>query len=326
MKAIVYTQYGSPDVLHLASIEKPVPAEGQILVQIYAASLNAADRYLLRGQPFMFRAESGLKRPRRTVLGADIAGRVEAVGPGVSAFRPGDEVYGDLSGCGLGGFAEYVAVPENIMATKPANLSWEQAAAVPMAAVTALQGLRKGQIQAGQKVLIHGASGGVGTFAVQIARELGAHVTAVCSARKAAQARELGAERIIDYQTTDFAREDVRYDLIFAVNGDRSVFEYRRALRPGGRCIVAGGSMRQIFQAMLLGPLLARFDDRRVGNLLAQPSQDDLTLLAEWLGSGRLVPLIDRCYTLDEVPQAMHDFETSATHGKIIIVMPRASA
>src|SRR5688572_6664592 len=220
MKAIVYTQYGPPDVLQLKEIEKPTPKDNEVLVKICAASVNAYDWHYMRADPFLVRLMGGLFRPRNPRLGADIAGRVEAVGSNVTQFRPGDEVYGDLAASGNGAFAEYAAVPEHALVLKPANLSFEQAAAVPMAAVTALQGLRDaGKLQPGQKVLINGASGGVGTFAVQIAKYFGAEVTAVCSTRNIDLVRSLGADHVIDYKRDDFTQNGQRYDLILAVNG-----------------------------------------------------------------------------------------------------------
>src|SRR5512147_488979 len=220
MKAIVYTEYGSPDVLELKEVAKPAPKDDDILVKVYAVSANAADLHLLRADPFLIRLSSGLLKPKNTILGSDIAGRVEAVGSNAKQFKPGDEVFGDISGCGWGGFAEYACISETALALKPANLSFEEAAAVPMAAVTALQGIRyAGGIRPGQKVLIHGASGGVGSFAVQLAKAFGAEVTAVCSTRNVEQARKLGADHVIDYTRENFTQSGQQYDLIFAANG-----------------------------------------------------------------------------------------------------------
>ena len=247
MKAIVYTEYGSPDVLQFKEVVKPAPKQDEVLVKVYAVSVNAADIHLLRADPFLIRLSSGLLKPKNNILGSDIAGRVEAIGSAVKQFKPGDKVFGDISGCGWGGFAEYVCARENALALKPANLSFEEAAAVPMAAVTALQGLRsKGQIQPGQKVLINGASGGVGSFAVQIAKAFGAEVTAVCSTRNFDRARSIGADHVIDYTKEDFARNGQEYDLILAANGDRSISDYRRALTPRGAYVMTGGAMSQM--------------------------------------------------------------------------------
>ncbi len=288
-----------------------------------AASVNAADWRIVRADPFLSRFMSGLLKPKNTIPGADVAGRVEAVGRSVTRFRPGDEVFGDLSACGWGAFAEYVCADENALALKPANLTFEQAAAVPLAAVTALQGLRdKGQIKAGQKVLIHGASGGVGTFAVQIARAFGAEVTAVCSTTKVDMVRSLGADRVIDYTQGDFTRNGQRYDVILAANGDRSMFEYKRALAPTGRYVVTGGSMAQLLQAMLLGPLFSMAGHQKMGNMQARPNQKDLAFLKELLEAGNLVPVIDRSYPLSETAEAIRYLEAGHARGKVVITMP----
>jgi NADPH:quinone reductase-like Zn-dependent oxidoreductase len=257
MKAIVYTEYGPPDVLQLKEVEKPTPKDNEVLIKVHAASVNYSDWAFVRGEPFMVRLMgSGLLKPKNTILGADIAGRVEAVGRSVKQFQPGDEVFGDLSECGWGGFAEYVSVPENALTLKPANMTFEEAAAVPQAALVALQGLRdKGQIQPGQKVLINGASGGIGTFAVQIAKSFGAEVTGVCSTRNLDMVRSIGADHVIDYTQEDFTQNGQRYDLILAAGGYRSIFDYKRALSPKGIYVSTGGSMAQTFQAMLLGPV-----------------------------------------------------------------------
>ena len=322
MKAVVYTKYGSPDVLQLKEVEKPTPKDGEVLIRIHAASANAADRHLLRGDPFLLRFAYGLLKPKWQILGSDIAGRVEAVGKNVREFQPGDEVFGDLSGCGLGGFAEHVAVPEHVVAPKPENMTFEQAAAVPMAAVTALQGLRdKGQIQPGQKVLIHGASGGVGTFAVQIAKAFRAEVTAVCSTRKVDLVRSIGADHVIDYTQEDFTKNGQRYDLILAANGNRSMFEYKRALAPTGRYVVTGGSMAQLFQAMLLGPLLSTAGRQNMGNVLARPNQEDLACMKELLEAGKVIPVIDRCYPLSETAEAIRYLEAGHARGKVVITV-----
>jgi NADPH:quinone reductase-like Zn-dependent oxidoreductase len=322
MKAVVYTKYGSPDVLQLKEVEKPTPKDNEVLIRIHAASANAADWRLLRGDPFLLRLGYGLLKPNNTILGADIAGRVEAVGNNVTQFQPGDEVFGDISGCGLGGFAEYVSVPEHAVISKPASMTFEEAAAVPMAAVTALQGLRdKGQIQPGQKVLIHGASGGVGTFAVQIAKAFRAEVTAVCSTRKVDLVRSIGADHVIDYTQEDFTKNGQRYDLILAANGNRSMFEYKRALAPTGRYVVTGGSMAQLFQAMLLGPLLSTAGRQNMGNVLARPNQKDLACMKELLEAGKVIPVIDRCYPLSETAEAIRYLEAGHARGKVVITV-----
>ena len=323
MKAIVYTKYGAPDVLELKEVEKPTPRDDEVLVKLHAVSANAADLHLLRGDPFLLRLVSGLLKPKNTILGADIAGRVEAVGKNVKEFQPGDEVFGDISACGWGGFAEYVCARENALVLKPACLTFEQAAAVPMAAVTALQGLRhKRQIQPGQKVLINGASGGVGTFAVQIAKSFGAEVTAVCSTRNVAMARSLGADHVIDYTQEDFTKNGQRYDLILAVNGYQSISDYQRALSPAGMYVMSGGSGAQMSQAMLLGPWISMTGSKKMGNLLAKPNQKDLVFVKELLEAGKVVPVIDRRYTtLSEVPEAIRYLEAGHAQGKVVITL-----
>lgn len=324
MKAIVYIKYGSPDVLQLKEVEKPTPKDDEILIKIQAASINAADLHLLRADPFLVRLDSGLLKPKHQILGADIAGRVEALGKNVKQFKTGDDVFGDVSACGWGGFAEYVCARENALALKPSNLTFEQTAAVPMAAVTALQGLRdKGQIQPGQKVLINGASGGVGTFAVQIAKSFGAEVTAVCSPRNLDMARSLGADHIIDYTQEDFTQNGQRYDLILAANGNRSLSEYRRVLSPRGIYVMTGGSMTQIFQAMLLGPWISMTGSQKMGNLLAMPNNKDLAIMKELLEAGKVIPVIDRCYTLSEVPAAFRYLEEGHAKGKVVITVEK---
>jgi NADPH:quinone reductase-like Zn-dependent oxidoreductase len=322
MKAVIYTKYGPPEVLQLKDVEKPAPTDYEVLVKIYAASPNAADWRLLRADPFLARFYSGLLRPKYRILGADIAGEVEAVGKNVKQFKPGDEVFGDLANWGWGGFAEYVCVHENALVLKPANISFEAAAAAPMAAITALQGLRdKGRIQPGQTVLINGASGGVGTFAVQISKAFGAEVTAVCSTRNLDMARSLGADHVIDYTQEDFTRTGQRYDLILAANGYHSIFEYRRALSPGGTYVMTGGSIAQMFQAMLLGPLISMIGNKKMGNLIAKANQKDLAFLKELLNAGKVKPVIDRRYTLNEVPEALRYLEEGHAKGKVVITV-----
>src|SRR5205809_5019552 len=257
MKAIVHTHYGSPDILQLKEVARPTPKEDEVLVKVHAASVNAGDWHLLRGKPFLMRLMGyGLLKPKNKILGSDIAGRVEAVGRNVKQFQSGDEVFGNTAKSGFGGFAEYVSVPENALVLKPTTISFEEAAAVPQAALTALQGLRdKGHIQKGQKVLIHGAGGGIGTFAVQLAKAFGAEVTAVCSTRNVDMVRLIGADPVIDYTQEDFTKNGQRYDLILAVNGYHSIFDYKRALSPRGIYVMTGGSGALLSQVMFLGPL-----------------------------------------------------------------------
>ncbi len=322
MKAIVIEEYGSPDVLQLKEVERPAPKEGEVLIKIHAAGTNAADWRLMRADPFFIRLNSGLRKPKTPILGADIAGRVETLGPGASRFQVGDAVYGELSDSGLGGFAEYVCAPENILALMPANLSFEKAAAVPMAAVTALQGLRDvGGIQEGQKVLIHGASGGVGTFAVQIAKAYGTEVTAVCSTSKIETARKLGADHVIDYKKEDFSKSGQQYDLILIANGDRPLSDYEQALAPAGTMVVSGFSMRQLFGAMLLGSLKSRSGGKSIRALSAKANRADLESVTAWIENGKVTPVVDRCYPLSEVPEAIRYLEGGHADGKVVISM-----
>lgn len=321
MKAIVYTKYGSPDVLQLKEVAKPEPKDNQVLVKVHAASANALDyrRFEATSALGRFMDEVLLKAINK-VLGADIAGRVEAVGANVKQFHPGDEVFGVSAGS-MGGFAEYACAAENNVALKPANLSFEAAAAVPVAALTALQGLRdKGQIQPRQKILIHGSSGGVGTFAVQIAKSFGAEVTAVCSTQNLDLMRSIGADHVIDYTKEDFTNEGQRYDLILAVNGHHPILDYRRALSPKGICIVVGGSLSQVFQAMLLGPLVSRAGSKKMGFMgIAKTNQKDLVFMEELLVAGRVAPVIDRCYPLSEVAEAIRYLVEVHARGKVVI-------
>ncbi len=320
MKAVVYTKYGSPDVLQLKEVETPTPKDDEVLVKVHAASVNAADWHLLRGEPFMVRLMFGLLKPKHKILGADVAGRVEAVGRNVKQFQPGDEVFGDISECGWGGFAEYVCARENALMLKPANISFEEAAAVPLAAVTALQGLRdKGQIQPGQKVLINGASGGVGTFAVQIAKSFGAEVTGVCSTRKLDMVRSIGADHVVDYTQEDFTKNGQRYDLIIAANGYHSILDYKRALSPKGIYVMTGGSTAQIFQGLLLGPWISMTGSKKLRSLTAKPNQKDLVFVKELLEAGKVVPVIDRRYPLSEAPEALRYLEEGHAKGKVVI-------
>lgn len=322
MKAIVYTQYGSPDVLEMKEVEKPTPRDDEVLIHVSATAVNAADWHLLRGDPLLLRLFSGFLKPKRQILGGDVAGRVEAIGRNVKQFQPGDEVFGDLSGCGRGCFAEYVCAPEDALVLKPARLTFEEAAAVPFAGVTALQGLRdKGQIKSGQKVLIQGAGGGVGTFAVQIAKAFGAEVTGVCSARNVEVVRALGANHVIDYTQEDFTQGGQQYDVILAANGDHPIWAYKRALRPGGNSVVIGGSDAQIYQSMFWGPLISMTGKKKMGNLLMRPNRNDLLFLKELLEAGKVVPVIDRRYPLRETAEAIRYLEEGHARGKVVITM-----
>jgi NADPH:quinone reductase-like Zn-dependent oxidoreductase len=323
MKAIVSTKYGSPDVLQLKEVEKPTPRDNEVLVKVHAASVNAGDWHLLRGKPFLMRLMGyGLLKPKYRILGSDIAGRIEVVGRNVTQFQAGDEVFGNTAKYGFGDFAEYVSVPEDALVLKPTTLSFEEAAAVPQAALVALQGLRdKGQIKPGQKILIYGASGGIGTFAVQIATSFGAEVTAVCSTRNLDMARSIGADYVIDYTKEDFTRNGQQYDLILAVNGYHSIFDYKRALRPRGMYVMTGGSSAQMFQAMLLGPLISMTGRQKMGNSAHKPNQKDLLFMKELLEAGKVVPVIDRRYPLHETAEAIRYLEEGHARGKVVITV-----
>lgn len=326
MKAIIYTQYGSPDVLQFKDIEKPTPKDNEVLVKIQAASANALDWHFMRAEPFLARLENGLFKPKETKLGADFAGRVEAVGSRVTQFQPGDEVFGSSFGRGLGAFAEYVCVSEDVVVLKPADVSFENAAAIPTAALTAVQGLRdKGQIQSGQKVLINGASGGVGTFAVQIAKAFGAEVTAVSSTRNLDMVRSIGADHTIDYTREDFTNNSQKYDLIYCAVGNHSISDYMRALKPQGVCVIAGfTSLRLLFQHMILGPRKSKVGGQRLGpSGTVNPNKADLLFMQELLESGKVVPVIDRCYPLNETAEAIRYLETGRARGKIVIQVGR---
>ncbi len=322
MKAIVYTKYGPPDVLQLKEVEKPTPKEDEVLIKIHAAALNQGDWYALTGKPFMVRLTGGLLKPKDKILGMDVAGRIEAVGVNVKQFQVGDEVFGDISWSGKGAYAEYVAVPENVLALKPANIPFEETAAAPVSAVVALQALRDtGQIQPGQKVLINGASGGVGSFAVQIAKYYGTEVTAVCSTGKIDMVRSIGADHVIDYTQEDFTQNGLRYDLIIGVNGYHPLSDYKSALSPRGTYACIGGTMAQIFQSLLLGPLMSKKGGKQLKNVLAKQSQKDLVVLKELLEAGKVISVIDRRYTLSEVPEAFRYFGEGHAKGKIIITV-----
>ncbi len=322
MKAIVRDKYGSPDVLELREIDTPVTGNDEVLVNVQAASVNAGDWHLLRADPFFMRLMGfGMLRPKNKILGADIAGRVEAVGANVKRFQPGDEVFGDISECGWGGFAEYVAVSEDALALKPSNLTFDEAAAIPLAAVTALQALRdKGKVQPGHKVLINGASSGVGTFAVQIAKALGAEVTGVSSTRNLEMVRSIGADHVIDYTQEDVTQNGQQYDVIVDTAAFRSIADYRRALAPGGIYVLIGGSTGRIFQVLFQGPLISR-KGKKFGMLMAKPKSEDLNVIKELVESGKVVPVIDRRYPLSEVPEAIRYLETKHARGKVVITV-----
>jgi NADPH:quinone reductase-like Zn-dependent oxidoreductase len=320
MKAVVRETYGSPDVLHVEEVPQPLVRDDDVLVRVHAAAANAGDWHVLRGTPFPIRFVTGLRTPTCKIIGTDIAGRVDAVGRNVTQFRPGDEVFGELSRCGFGAYAEFAVAPEKALALKPANLSFEEAATLPTAGCTALQGLRKGRIQDARRVLINGASGGVGTFAVQIAKAFGTEVTAVCSTNNVGAMRSIGADHTIDYTQVDFATRGERYDLILAANGDRTIWEYRRALTADGCYVMTGGSNRQLTDALLFGRLLS-MRRQRFGNLLVRPNQADLLVLKELCETGKIRPVIDRRFPLSDVASAVRYVEDGHARGKVVITM-----
>jgi NADPH:quinone reductase-like Zn-dependent oxidoreductase len=320
MKAAIYTRYGPPDVVQIEDVEKPVPKDNEVLIKVRAASVNALDWHRMRGAPFLARLGEGLRKPKDPRLGADIAGRVEAVGNNVTQFQPGDEVFGAWTGS----FAEYASVPENRVALKPTNSSFEEAAAVPVAAITALQGLRdKGHIHSGQKVLVNGASGGVGTFAVQIAKSFGTEVTGVCSTRNLAMVRSIGADHVIDYTQEDFTRNGQHYDLIYDAVGNRSVSDYQRALNPKGACVIAGfQNLQRLFEHVVLRPLRSKTGNKKVGLMgIAKMNQKDLVYVKELLEAGKVVPVIDRRYPLSGTAEALRYLEEGHARGKVVITI-----
>jgi len=323
MKAIVCGAYGSPDVLRLQEVAKPVPKDDEVLVRVHAASVNARDWRYMRANPVFLRLMGGsFLRPKNPILGVDVAGRVEAVGTAVRQLRPGDEVFGYLSRYRGGTFAEYACAGEDEVAVKPANLSFEQAAAVPLAVCTALQGLRdKGNLQPGQRVLVQGASGGVGTFAVQIGKALGAEVTGVCSTRNLDMVRSIGADHVIDYTKEDFTRRGTQYDLILAVNGYHPISDYLRSLTPEGVYVVAGGSMRQLFEAALQARRSPRVGSPKTHVVTLVHKQEDLVFLRGLLESGQVKPVIDGSYPLRRTAEALRYFEETHARGKVVITV-----
>ena len=305
-------------MVQITDVEKPVPKDNEVLIRVRAASVNPLDWHFMRGTPYVVRLGAGLRRPKITRLGVDLAGQVEAVGGNVTQCKPGDEVFGACRGA----FAGYVCAVEDKLAPKPANLSFEDAAAVPVAALSALQGLRdKGRIQRGHKVLVDGASGGVGTFAVQIAKSFGAEVTAVCSTRNVETARSRGADHVIDYTREDFTKNGQRYDLILAANAFHSIFDYRRALSPDGTYVMVGGGGVPILQVLLLGPLLSLIGSRKMCFVSAKINKEDLVVLKDLLEAGNVVPVIDKRYPLSDVAEALRYLEEGHAQGKVVIAV-----
>jgi NADPH:quinone reductase-like Zn-dependent oxidoreductase len=330
MKAVVYTRFGPPDVLEIRDIKKPVPNDDQVLIKVRAAAVNPLDWHFIRGTPYIMRLMMvGIRKPKDPRLGVDYAGTVETVGRSVTQFKPGDEVFGNKSGA----FAEYLcARADRAITLKPANVTFEQAAGVPVAALTALQGLRDhGKVQPGQKVLINGASGGVGTFAVQIAKTLGADVTGVCSGRNVDLVRSLGADHVIDYTKEDFSKGDERYDVILDNVGTQSLSKFRRVLKPNGICVMIGGGgpnegkwvgpMARPIKAMLISPFISQ----KMGMMMAQGNKDDLNILADLMQSGKVTPVIDRTYPLSQIREAMTYLEAGHARGKVVITVAQDS-
>jgi NADPH:quinone reductase-like Zn-dependent oxidoreductase len=321
MKAIVYHEYGSPDVLRLQEVDQPVPGDGEVLVKAHASSVNDYDWHLLTGRPLLNRI-GGPFKPKYDVLGSDVAGRVEAVGRAVTRFRPGDEVFGDVSPCGFGGFAEYVCAPVSAWAPKPAGLTMEAAAAVPQAGGLAMTGLRGSPLRSGQRVLVNGAGGGVGSYAVQIAKSFGAEVTGVDRAAKLDSVRRLGADHVIDYAEQDFCSNGQTYDLILDVASHRSMAAYRRSLRAGGRCAIIGGSIPRLLLVMAVGPVVSSVRNRRVTVPLWKPNDaQEVAFLTGLLESGAVTPLVDSVFSLSEVPAAFRHFGAQRHIGKIVITI-----
>jgi len=326
MKAAVYTRYGPPDVVHITDVENPSPKDNEVLIKVRAGSVNPLDWHFMRGTPYFLRIMAGLRKPKVTRLGVDVAGQVEAVGRNVTQFKPGDEVFGACRGA----FAEYTCTSESALVMKPDNVTFEQAASVPIAAFTALQGLRdKGHIQPGQKVLINGAAGGVGTFAVQIAKSFGADVTGVCSTRNVDMVRSIGADHVIDYTLEDFTKSgplyEQRYDLFFDCVGNHSLLACRRVLNPKGIYIAVGGPSGR----WMIGPLtraitalvLSRFVSQNLVMVLARPSKKDLSVMRELMKAGKVTPVIDKRYRLSEVPEAIRYLEEGHARGKVVITL-----
>jgi NADPH:quinone reductase-like Zn-dependent oxidoreductase len=319
MKAIVHTEYGPPELLELREVDKPTPNEDEILVKVQASSVNPRDWHLMRADPFPVRIIVGLQKPKKTLIGSDMAGRVEAVGSNVKQYKPGDEVFGDIGAVGGGAFAEYVSVTEDAVVLKPAGLTFEQAAAMPAAALASLQGLRDyGNIQPGQKVLINGSSGGVGTAMVQIAKSFGAEVTSVCSTRNLELVRSLGADHVIDYTQGDFTQSGQRYDLIIDNVGEPSLYKsfFKRSLTPEGKAVIVAGTFTLRF---ITGPWMSMTGSNHIGTYETVPNQEDMVIVKELLEAGKIVPVIDRSYPLSEVPEAISYLEKGHARGKVVI-------
>lgn len=324
MKAIVLTRYGSPDYFERQEVAKPTPKDNEVLIRVHAVSINSWDWEILIAKPFVNRMMAGLVKPSKIkILGCDIAGRIEEVGRNVTKFKIGDGVFGDISHCHWGGFAEYVCVPENknALTLKPENMTFEQAAAIPQAAVLALQGLRKGNIEQAQKVLINGASGGVGSFAIPMAKSFGAEVTGVCSTRKLDFVKSLGSDHVIDYTQADFTSNGQQYDLILDVQGHHSIFDYKRVLTATGRYVMVGGSSKLVNQLFLLGPVLSMTSRKKLTLLLHKPDAKDLDHIKSLIEAGKLQPVIDKTFPLNETAEAMRYYGAGCARGKVVITV-----
>ena len=322
MKAVVYTQYGSPDVLQFKEVQKPAPRDDDVLIKVHAASVNSWDWDMLTGRPLAYRFFSGMRKPKKTkILGCDIAGRIEAVGSKITQFDPGDDVYGDLCEGSWGGFAEYVCARENELTLKPAGMTFEEAAATPQAGLLALQGLcEKREIQPGQRILINGAGGGVGTFAIQMAKAFGAEVTGVDSTGKLDMMRSLGAHHVIDYTQEDFTRNGKFYDLILDVKTDRSIFDYRRVLKANGIYVTVGGRSARILQLVFLGSLISMIGSKKLTLIMHKPNKN-LNMLNELFESGKIKPVVDRCFPLSETAGAFRYFGEGHFKGKVVVTV-----
>lgn len=323
MKAFIYTKYGGPDVLNLKNIDDPIPKDNEILIEVYAISVNAGDLHLLRGYPLIMRIISGIFKPKNKILGSDVSGCVKKIGNNVKQFNIGDHVFGIsplLTKYGYGTFAEYVCIPEDLLVHKPTNISFEKAACLPTAGMTALQGIRNEvKIKSGQKILINGASGGVGTFAIQIAKLFGAEVTSVCSTKHIETINSIGSDYVIDYKKEDFTKIKKRYDLILAVNGYLGIFDYKKLLNDKGVYVMTGGSNLQMFQSILIGPLVSVFTNKKMGNLLMKPNKEDLLFIKKLVESNKIISIIDKTYNFEEIPEAIKYLEEGHANGKVVI-------
>lgn len=322
MKASVLTNYRSPEFFELQEVAKPTPEDNEVLIKVHASSINSWDWEIMMGKPFVNRLMVGLRKPTKIkILGCDIAGRVEVAGKNVKLFQTGDEVFGDISGCGWGGFAEYVCAFENVLALKPASMTYEESATVPQAAVLALQGLRKGKIDQARKVLINGAGGGVGSYAMQMAKSFGAEVTGVDSTSKLDMMRSLGADHIIDYTQEDFTKNGQGYDLILDVMAHHSIFDYKHALNPEGIYVMVGGAMSLVYQLLFLRPWISMTSNKKMSLLLHKPNATDLGFIKTLFEAGKVTPVIDKRYLLSEVAEAMQYFGEGNIKGKVVITM-----